>query len=616
MNSKLRLTMAQALVRFLVAQFTEVDGRRVPLFPGVWAIFGHGNVSGLGEALYQFRESLPTYRAHNEQGMAMAAIAYAKATNRRQIFACTSSVGPGATNMVTASATAHVNRLPVLFLPGDTFATRAPDPVLQQVEDWGDPTITANDCFRPVSRFWDRISRPEQLLSSLPRAVQVLTDPAECGPVTLALPQDIQTEAWNYPESFFEETVHYLRRPPPDAHSLARARDLLLNAEKPLVIAGGGVLYSGAWTELRQFCEKHGVPAAETQAGKGSLPWDHEMQMGSVGVTGSTGSNALARDADIVLVAGSRLSDFTTASRSLFQNPAVKLIGLNVSPFDAFKQLGLPLVADARLGLAMLSEALGDWQAPRDWTASAQALGKAWQSVVDEIDVQVDDKLPSDAQVLKVVNECSGPDDIVVGAAGGLPGELHKLWRTVKPNRYHLEYGYSCMGYEIAGGLGVKMAFPESEVFVLAGDGSYMMLNSELATSVLLGHKLIVVVLDNSGFACINRLQAASGGAPFNNLFDDVVRAPDADVSIDFSAHARALGALAEKVGSLSELADALGRAKAANQSYVVVISTDPVTTTDSGGAWWDVAIPEVSERADVREAFLRYQEAKKKQRR
>lgn len=604
MSDTVRLTMAQALVGFLRVQKIETDGEIKPFFPGIWAIFGHGNVAGLGEALHQARDTFPTFRAHNEQGMAHAAIAYAKATDRRQVFACTTSIGPGATNMVTAAALAHINRLPVLLLPGDTFASRAPDPVLQQLEDPSDPTITVNDCLRPVSRYWDRISRPEQLLSSLPRAMQVLTDPAECGPVTLALPQDVQTEAWDYPAGFFEPVIHHVRRQAPDSRSLAVTSESIRLTQKPLLIAGGGVHYSRAWAELAQFCEKHRVPVAETQAGKGSLPWNHTMQMGSIGVTGSSVANDLASEADLVLAVGTRLGNFTTASRSLFANPDVELVGLNVLPFDAGKHGGYPLVGDARLGLRYLSDALGDWRGSAQWLSLAHSRSETWNGIVDDVTAADDSDLPSDAQVLGAVNRAAGPNGVVVCAAGGLPGELHKLWRASDPKGYHVEYGYSCMGYEIAGGLGAKMALPDREVFVLVGDGSYLMLNSEIATSVLMQRKIIIMVLDNGGFGCINRLQRACGGAPFNNLLDDSQLGQVARTPVDFAAHAQALGAISENVCGLAELDRALERAKLANTTYVISLQTSPDIATAQGGAWWDVAVPETSESEDVARAY------------
>ena len=608
-----RLTMAQALVRYLIAQRTEVDGREAPLFAGVWAIFGHGNVAGLGEALQPVRDRMPTYRAHNEQAMAHAAIAYAKAMNRRRMMACTTSIGPGATNMVTAAAVAHVNRLPVLLLPGDVFASRRPDPVLQQLEDFGDPTLTVNDCFRPVSRYWDRIARPEHLLRALPEALGVLTDPAQCGPVTLALCQDVQAEAFDYPEDFFRPTTRRRRRPGPDAGELETAAHSLARSAKPLIIAGGGVHYAGAVDALGDFAATHHVPVAETQAGKGALAWNHPWTAGAVGVTGSSAANTLAADADVVLAVGTRLQDFTTASRSLFRNPAVTLIQLNVAAFDAVKHGALPLVADARRGLDDLSTALADWRAPEAWADRHQALMAQWNAAVDRATAAVNEPLPTDAQVLGAVNRQAGPTDVVVCAAGGLPGELHKLWRTRDGRGYHVEYGYSCMGYEIAGGLGAKLAMPDREVFVLLGDGSYLMLNSEIATSVMMGLKLTIVLLDNRGFGCITRLQEACGGAPFNNLLADAYHV--APAPIDFVAHAAGLGAHAVKVAGIAELEAALEAVRASDRTSVVVIDTDPRATTAAGGAWWDVAVPETSARAEVLSAHAAYVEARSQQR-
>ena len=604
-----RMTMAQALVRFLSAQTTETDEGEAPLLAGVWAIFGHGNVAGLGEALQAARDRLPTLRAHNEQAMAHAAIAFAKAHARRRLMACTTSIGPGATNMVTAAAVAHVNRLPVLLLPGDVFAGRGPDPVLQQIEDFGDPTVSANDCFRPVSRYWDRITRPEQLLQSLPAAIAVLTDPVACGPVTLALPQDVQAEAWAYPERFFEPRVHRLRRTGPDPGELAAAADRLRRAQKPLVVAGGGVQYSLANDALRLFAERHGLPVAETQAGKGALPWDHPAAVGAIGVTGSTAANALAAEADVVLAVGTRLGDFTTGSRALFQAPELALVTLNVAPHDAGKHEGQPLVADARRGLEELSRALGGWRAPAAWTETARRLAAEWNRLVDAATAAGHDVPPTEAQVIGAVNRAAGPRDVVVCAAGGLPGELHRLWRTRDPRGYHLEYGYSCMGYEIAGGLGTKLALPDREVFVMVGDGSYLMMNSEIATSVAMRQKLVIVVLDNHGFGCINRLQQACGGAPFNNLLG--ADAP----AVDFAAHARSLGAYAEQVKTIGDLEGALERARRAERTAVVVIETDPARPFPGGGAWWDVPVPEVSPRPEVRAAREAYVGARRRQR-
>lgn len=611
--STIRLTAAQAVVRYLAAQRTMIDGAEAPLFAGCWAIFGHGNVAGIGEALYHARESLPTFRAHNEQGMALAAVAFAKAKNRRQMMACTTSIGPGAMNMLTAAGVAHVNRLPVLFLPGDVFADRGPDPVLQQVEDFNDATMGVTDCFRPVSRWWDRITRPEQLLTSLPRALQVLTDPAECGPVTLAMCQDVQAEAFDYPASFFEPRVRAtLRRPGADPEELARVVELLRRAERPLIVAGGGVLYSGATETLATFASKHGIPVADTQAGKSSIAWDHPQAVGSIGVTGGSAANTLAREADLILGVGTRLQDFTTGSRALLPG-AAKLVQLNILPFDSGKHGAVPLIGDAKRTLEDLTAALGGHAASSAWQARAKALTAEWNAAVDHVTAASNLELPTDAQVVGAVNRAAGDDGVVVCAAGGLPGELQKLWRARKPNGYHMEYGFSCMGYEIAGGLGAKMALPEREVFVMVGDGSYMMLNAELQTSVMLGKKLILTVLDNRGYGCINRLQGACGGANFNNLIRDVDHKAS-DAWIDFAAHARSLGAEAEKVTGIGDLELALERAKASDKTYVVVIDTDPMPTTEEGGFWWDVAVPEVSERPQVKEAREGYLKARASQ--
>jgi 3D-(3,5/4)-trihydroxycyclohexane-1,2-dione acylhydrolase (decyclizing) len=621
MSATVRLTMAQALVRHLAAQKTRDDdsGELLPLFGGVFAIFGHGNVAALGEALYAERDRLPTYRAHNEQAMANTAIAYAKAHMRRRMMAVTSSIGPGATNLVTSAALAHVNRLPVLLLPGDIFASRAPDPVLQQIEDFADGTVSVNDCLRPVSRYFDRIVRPEQLLTALPRALHVLTDPALCGPVTLALPQDVQAEAWNWPLSFFAERVHHFRRLPPTADEIAAAVHVLREAKRPVLIAGGGLLYSGAGAALRRFVDAHGVPVTETQAGKGVLPWDHPLQSGPAGVCGSSAANNLLADADLVLAIGTRLQDFTTGSNALYRN--AQIVTLNVNGYDASKGGGVEILADTRLGLEALSAALGDWRADAAWREHAEHQADDWRKIVDAITGRRElpaNTLPYDGDVIGAVQRSqpySARDDIVVCAAGTLPAELEKLWRTATPGGYHMEYGNSCMGYEIAGGLGVKMAKSDREVIVMLGDGSYLMLNSEIATSVMLGLKLIIIVLDNRGFGCISRLQQACGSAPFNNMWDDCLQGPDGAPAIDFAAHARALGAEAEHVRSILELEDALARARAAKRTYLIAIDTDHRRTTAEGGCWWEVAVPEISERDEVRRARREYEVEKQRQR-
>ena len=603
----IRLTAAQALVRYLSAQRNE-DGER--LVSGVWAIFGHGNVAGLGEALQRAGDALPTWRGHNEQGMALAAIAYAKASNRKRLMAVASSIGPGATNMVTAAATAHVNRLPVLFLPADVFASRLPDPVLQQVEDFQDAAVSANDCFRPVSRHFDRIVRPEQILGALPRAMATLVDPAECGPVTLALCQDVQAEAYDYPEAFFEPRTWTARRQRPDARELAEAVQALRAAKAPLIVAGGGVHYSGACDALAAFAERRGIPVSETPAGKSALPWSHPCNVGAIGVTGTETANAAARTADLVLAVGTRLQDVVTGSRSLFRNPSVRLVAINAAAFDATKHDSIAVVGDARTVLEELDAALGD----RAFTPPARASIDAWEDAANAATRAPGGNVkPSDAQVIGAVQRTAGENGIVVGAAGGLPGELHKLWRSPRRGDCHLEYGYSCMGYEIAGGLGVKMARPDADVVVVVGDGSYMMMNSELATSVMLGLKLTVVVLDNRGFGCIDRLQRAAGGASFNNLLDDARhRVPAA---VDFAAHARSMGAVAVHVDDIEGLEAALIEARSADRSFVIVIDTDPAVGTDAGGHWWDVAVPEVSDRADVVAAREAYDAALKRRR-
>ena len=604
----IRLTAAQAMVRYLSQQMVRVDGKTLPLFAGCWAIFGHGNVAGLGEALHGAGEALPTYRAHNEQAMAHAAVAYAKQMRRARMMVCTTSIGPGATNMVTAAAMAYVNRLPVLLVPGDVFANRMPDPVLQQVENFADGTVSANDCFRPVSAYFDRITRPEQLLSALPRALAVLTDPALCGPVTLAFCQDVQAEAYDYPLSFFAHKIHHQRRAPPDALELREAIAALSAAKHPLIIAGGGVLFSGAEAALAEFAQKRGIPVAETQAGKASLVHSHPCNMGALGVTGTGAANALAEVADVILAIGSRLADFTTGSWSLFKNPARKIIGLNVQPFDASKHGALSLVADALTGLQALDAGLGAWKAAPDWIDKAGLARRDWFAQVATFTNASNAPLPSDAQVIGAVQRGAAASDIVVSAAGGLPGEMHKLWQAGAVQGYHMEYGFSTMGYEIAGGLGVKLAHPHREVIVLLGDGSYLMMNSEIATSIMLGLKLIIVVNDNGGYGCINRLQGATGGAPFNNMLINTrhVALP----AIDFAMHARSLGAQACKVAGIAEFEAAMQRARAATTTQVIVIDTDAGLSTDAGGHWWDVAVPEVSVHPGVKAARIGYEAA------
>ncbi|WP_375207725.1 3D-(3,5/4)-trihydroxycyclohexane-1,2-dione acylhydrolase (decyclizing) [Hyphococcus sp.] len=602
-----RLTAAQAFIKYLCAQYTEMDEGEAPYFAGAWAIFGHGNVSALGEALYGERERFATYRAHNEQTMAHAAIAYAKTRRRRQAFLCTSSIGPGATNMVTAAALAHVNRLPVLFAPGDVFASRRPDPVLQQIEAPHDATVSANDCFRPVSAYFDRITRPEQVLNALPRAMAVLTDPAACGPVTLAFCQDTQAEAFDYPHAFFEKQVWPLRRPGADPAELEELAVHLSRAERPLIIAGGGVRYSGAEETLAEFSQEHGVPVAETQAGKGALTAEHPFNLGAIGVTGSSAANEAAQKADLIIGLGTRLQDFTTGSRSLFAKKDQRLYQVNVTATDGRKHHATPVIGDVRRTLETLNAHLPDYTASQPWRKDVSSWRADWDETAAATMKDNGAALPSDAQVIGAVNRAASKNAIVVCAAGGLPGELHKLWRVGSSGGYHVEYGYSCMGYEIAGGLGVKMAEPDRDVYVMVGDGSYMMANSELATSIMLGLKLTVIVLDNRGFGCINRLQKSTGGAAFNNLLDDTVHETASD--IDFARHASSLGAEATKVAGIGELEKALEEARSHDKTSVIVIDTDPAVSTEAGGHWWDVAVPETSLREEVKKARDAYED-------
>ncbi len=595
----IRLTAAQAMVRWLSVQMAE-DG--LPFLSGTWAIFGHGNVAGLGEALHEAGDAFPTWRGHNEQTMAHAAIAYAKQLGRRHAMMVTSSIGPGALNMVTAAGVAHVNRLPVLFVPGDVFANRGPDPVLQQVEDFGDGTIGANDCFRPVSRYFDRITRPEHLLTALPRAMRVMTDPAECGPVTLAFCQDVQAEGFDWPEAFFTPRTWHIRRPPPDPAELAAVAALLRGAERPVIVAGGGVHYSGATDSLAAFARAFGIPVVETQAGKSALPWDDPLNFGPVGVTGASSANSVAAAADVVLGVGTRFQDFTTGSWALFRHDAA-LVSLNVNAYDAMKRGAAPLCADARAGLDALSAALADLP-PR---APAAALKADWFALVDPLTAAPPDgnALPTDAQVIGAVQRASTPDTAIMCAAGTMPGELHKLWKATRPMSYHMEYGFSCMGYEIAGAIGMKMADPARDVICMLGDGSYLMANSELATAAMMAIPITLVITDNRGFGCINRLQRATGGAEFNNLLKDARGAGPSRV--DFAAHAAALGATAVKAATIAELEAALARRHGATGPLVVVIDTDPYPSTPHGGHWWDVAVPEVSSRAEVLAARAAY---------
>jgi 3D-(3,5/4)-trihydroxycyclohexane-1,2-dione acylhydrolase (decyclizing) len=599
----LRLTAAQAMIRWLSVQMNE-DGDR--FVDGVWAIFGHGNVAGLGEALHGIGDALPTWRGQNEQTMAHAAIAYAKGCARRRAQAVTSSIGPGATNMVTAAALAHANRLPVLLIPGDVFANRRPDPVLQQIEDFDDGTTSANDCFRPVSRYFDRITRPEQLLTALPRALRVMTDPANCGPATLAFCQDVQTEAHDWPEAFFAPQVWRIRRPEPDADDLAEVARLIGAAETPVIVAGGGVIYSGAEATLAEFASRHQIPVIETQAGKSALAQVHPMNHGAAGVDGSAAANRLARNADLVIGIGTRFQDFTTGSWTLFARPGRRLVSINVQPYDADKHGATGLVADARVALQRLGEMLRDRRA----TAPDPVLRRDWLAAVDAHCAPPSDSnsLPSDAQVIGAVQRAATDASIAMCAAGTMPGALKLLWQASQGG-YHMEYGFSCMGYEIAGAMGLKLARPDREVICFVGDGSYMMANSELATAVMRRIPFTVVLTDNRGFGCINRLQQACGGDPFNNLYADcrIEAAPQ----IDFVAHAAAMGAHAVKAADIADLEAQVKAARGRDIPTVIVIETDPSEGPGFGdaGNWWDVAVPETGTTEMLKQAYARYLE-------
>jgi 3D-(3,5/4)-trihydroxycyclohexane-1,2-dione acylhydrolase (decyclizing) len=615
----LRLTVGQAVVKFLVAQYSERDGVRHRFFAGCWGIFGHGNVSGIGQALLEASAELRYYQARNEQAMVHASVGYARMKDRLQAFACTSSIGPGATNMVTGAALATVNRIPVLLLPGDVFATRAASPLLQELEDPRSHDVSVNDCLRPVSRYFDRIWRPEQLPAALLQAMRVLTDPAETGAVTIALPQDTAAEAHDWPDALFDDRVWRIPRPRPEPQTLAEVADAVRHSQRPLLVAGGGVHYSDATAALRRLAEQTGIPVAETQAGKGALPFDHPAALGAIGATGTTAANAIAREADLVIGVGTRWTDFTTASSSLFASDQVTFVSLNVAHFDAAKRSGIPFVADARAGLEDLAEALPGWEVDASYRERARSLAAAWDSVVQRAYHLGHQPQPAQSEVIGAVNEASGPRDVVVCAAGSMPGDLHKLWRTRDPKGYHVEYGYSCMGYEIAGGLGVKLAAPDREVYVLVGDGSYLMLSSELVTSVQEGIKLIVVLVQNHGFQSIGALSRSVGGQGFGTRYryrDSRSGQLDGPLlPVDLAANAASLGANVLRAGSVQELEDALETAQAADRTTVIHVETDPSVPSPDSAAWWDVPVAEVSALASAREARTRYEADRRAQR-
>ena len=599
-----RLTMAQATIEFLKNQYVTRDGRRQRFFEGCFGIFGHGNVAGLGQALHQ-DPSFPYFLCRNEQAMVHTAAAFAKSANRLRALVCTTSIGPGATNMVTGAAAATINRLPVLLLPGDIFARRNVAPVLQQLESAQTQDVSVNDCFRPVSRYWDRIQRPEQIVTALPEAMRVLTSPAETGAVTLGMPQDVQTEAYDYPEALFREREWAIQRPRGDARALETAAQWIRDARAPLIIAGGGVLYSEACAALADFAAATGIPVAETQAGKGALRYDHGQAMGAMGVTGTPGANVLGREADLVIGIGTRYSDFTSASKTAFQNPAVRFVNINVAEFDAFKHAALPVVADARAALEELAVLLATHSVPTGYGDRVRAYRDQWEREVDRLYGLGHGPPISQGEVIGAVNGAAGERDVVVCAAGSMPGDMHKLWRTKSPGTYHMEYGYSTMGYEIAAGLGIKLADPEREVYVMVGDGSYLMMAQEIATSIQEGAKLNIVVVDNLGFASIGGLSAACGTGGFGTHYRQRSSGSldGAPVSVDFVANARSLGARSRRASTRAELESALAEMRGDDRTSVVVIETDRNQAVPGYESWWDVPIAEVSESGPVRAA-------------
>jgi 3D-(3,5/4)-trihydroxycyclohexane-1,2-dione acylhydrolase (decyclizing) len=613
-----RMTMAQALIQFLKQQYVERDGREHAFFAGVLGIFGHGNVAGIGQALQQ-NPDFPYILVRNEQSGVHMAAGFAKASNRLRTFACTSSIGPGATNMITGAALATINRLPVLLLPGDIFARRNVAPVLQQIESPTTQDTGVNDCFKPVSRYWDRIYRPEQLITALPEAMRVLTSPSDCGAVTLALPQDVQTEAYDYPEELFEKRAWLIRRGQPDRVSLERAAAAIRGAERPLIVAGGGVLMSEASQALSEFVTRTGIPVAETQAGKGSLAWDHAQEVGAIGATGALAANRLAKTADLVIGIGTRYSDFTSASMTAFQNPAVRFVNINTAEFDAYKVGAIPVVADARVALEELGAVLAGHKVDSRYAAEIAGLRAEWDAEVDRLFHLKNPGKPAQSEVIGAMWEAAGERDVLLSAAGSHPGDLHKLWRTRTPNGYHMEYGYSCMGYEIPGALGAKLADPSREVYVFLGDGTYLMMPTEIVTSVQEGIKIIIVLVDNHGFASIGSLSRSLGQGGFGTRYrarNGATGQLDGELlTVDFAANARSLGAHALKAGTLDELREALKEAKTLDRTTVIVVETDVSAGVPGYESWWDVAVAEVSEMESVREARARYEEARKRER-
>ena len=618
-----RLTVGQAVVRFLANQYTERDGKEHKLFEGCWGILGHGNVAGVGQALLEAELADPGglryYQARNEQAMVHTSVAFARMRNRLSTFACTASIGPGSTNMLTGAALATVNRLPVLLLPSDVFATRVATPVLQELEHPMASDVSVNDAFRPLSRFFDRVWRPEQLPSALLGAMRVLTDPAETGAVTIALPQDVQAEAYDWPVELFARRVWHVPRPVPEPNALARAVAVIRSAKRPLIIAGGGVIYSEATVALRSFCEATGIPVAETQAGKGSLRYDHPQALGAVGSTGTTAANAVAREADVVVAIGTRLGDFTTASRTAFQNPAVRFVNVNVCAPDAAKQAGLAVVADAREALDALRSALSGWSVDPEYRQRYRELAEEWDRTVERAYHLGHGPLPAQSEIIGAVNEISGERDVVICAAGSMPGDLHKLWRTRDPKGYHVEYGYSCMGYEIAGGLGARMACPDRDVWVMVGDGSYLMMSQELVTAVQEHVKIIVIVVQNHGFQSIGELSESLGSQRFGTSYrrrNPATGRLDGDrLPVDLAANAESLGVPAIRANGIAEFREALEKARQAEGPVVVHVETDPLVPAPSSDSWWDVPVAQVSALDSTREAYETYVRRKADQR-
>jgi 3D-(3,5/4)-trihydroxycyclohexane-1,2-dione acylhydrolase (decyclizing) len=612
-----RLTVAQATIEYLKNQYVERDGFEQPFFAGCFGIFGHGNVAGIGQALHQ-NPDFPFYLARNEQAMVHAAAAYAKVKNRLQTFVCTTSIGPGATNMITAAAAATINRIPVLLIPGDIFATRQVAPVLQQLESNLTQDVSVNDCFKPVSKYWDRISRPEQLIASLPEVMRVLTSPAETGAVTLSIPQDVQAEAFDFPELLFRKRVWHIGRTLADAALIDRAVDIIKNSKRPLIISGGGTIYSGATDVLKTFVNKTGIPVAETFAGKGSLNYDDPQNLGAAGVTGTPGAIEIAKEADVVIGIGTRYSDFTTISKSAFQNTSVQFININVAEFDAFKHSAIPLVGDAKTILELLNIKLSDFQVDDTYRQSIARSNKSWDEFVTNVYSEQNETPAFQGEVIGAVNSFADPKDILLCAAGSLPGDLHKLWRTRDPKGFHLEYGYSCMGYEIAGGLGAKMAAPEREVYVMVGDGSYLMMAQEIVTSIQERKKITIIMLNNEGYSSIGSLSASIGAEGFGTYYryrNEQTKQLDGDVlPVDFAANAASMGAYVIKAKNVAELKEALVEAKKIDRTTMIYIEVDRKKAVP-GFAWWDVPVAEVSEKESVSKSLKMYSENKRQQR-